>query len=116
MRRAGRWAVKGVAMLTAVIVLTAALGVAVMLLWNSLVPGLFHGPTVQYWQALGLLVLSRVLFGGLRGRGGWHGRRRWREHWEQMTPEERARLRESVANRCGRRGDAGEATTAPPSA
>ena len=73
----------------------AVAGVIVLLLWNALVPTLFRGPALQYWQALGLLILSRLLFGGLRGRGGWHGhwrQRMWRERWEQMTPEERARL------------------------
>jgi hypothetical protein len=78
-------------------------GLAVMLLWNALVPAVFHGPLLQYWQAVGLLILSRLLFGGLRGRGwhgGWRGRR-WRERWEQMTPEERAQMRERFMSRCG---------------
>jgi Ca2+/H+ antiporter, TMEM165/GDT1 family len=99
-------AAKGVAILAIVIVALGALGAIVMLLWNALVPALFHGPALQYWQALGLLILSRILFGGLRGRGahGRWGRGRWRERWEQMTPEERAQLRERFASRCGRGG------------
>jgi hypothetical protein len=88
----------------------------VMLLWDALVPPLFHGPTLGYWQAVGLLLLSRLLFGGLRGRGGWRGhwRQRWRERWEQMSPEERARLRERIASRCGHGGRPDAATTSPP--
>jgi hypothetical protein len=89
-----------VALMSAVL---ALIGLAVMLLWNRLVPSLFHGPILAYWQAVGLLILSRLLFGGLR-RGGWHGGwrgRMWRERWEAMTPEERARLRERVLSRCG---------------
>lgn len=32
-----------------------------MLLWNWLVPEVFHGPTVTYWQAfIGVLLLSFV--------------------------------------------------------
>jgi len=92
-----------VAALAGVIAVLALLGLAVMLLWNALVPGLFRAPPLQYWQALGLLILSRILFGGLRGRG-WHGhwrQRMWRERWENMTPEERARMREHFQRRCG---------------
>ena len=104
----------GVAALGAVIAIAALLGLAVMLLWNTLVPALFRGPQLQYWQAVGLLILCRLLFGGLR-RGGWHGhwrQRMWRERWEQMTPEERARIAERFASRCGHGG--GAAAAAPP--
>jgi hypothetical protein len=80
----------------------AALGWVVMMLWNAVVPEVFvGGRLIDYWHALGLLVLCRVLFGGFRGRGGWrgwHGRR-----WEAMTPEEREQLRQSYAARCSRR-------------
>jgi len=96
---------KGVAILVAVIAFLVVLGWLVMTLWNWLVPALFRGPTIGYWQALGLLVLSRLLVGGWRGRGGWHGhwrQRMWRERWESLTPEERARLRERfLEGRCG---------------
>lgn len=38
-------------------------GVVVMSLWNWLVPALFAGPVLHFWQALGLLVLTRILVG-----------------------------------------------------
>lgn len=41
----------------------------VMLLWNALIPELFNGPELAYWQTLGLLVLSKILFSGIGGRG-----------------------------------------------
>ena len=107
---------RGGGILLIVIAGIAALGAAVLLLWNELVPALFHGPTLAYGQAVGLLVLCRLLFGGLRARG-WHGpwrQRMWRERWEQMTPEERARLRERYLGRCGHAGRAAEGT--PPAA
>jgi len=113
----GRWAVKGIGILVIVVAVIAVAGLIVMLLWNRLVPALFHGPELQYWQAVGLLILSRLLFGGLRGRGGWHGhwrQRMWRERWEQMTPEERARLREKFMSRCGHTASTGN--TPPPAA
>jgi hypothetical protein len=78
----------------AVLVLVAivALGWAVTLLWNWVMPALFVGArTIDFAHALGLLVLSRILFGGFRGHGGWRHRRHWRK-WEAMTPEERERF------------------------
>ncbi len=79
----------------------AAMSAIVMLLWNAIVPALFTTvPAINYLQALGLLVLCRILFGGLRGHGGWrgrlhghrhghgHGHERWAK-WQAMTPEER---------------------------
>ena len=120
MRHTVRWSLRGVAVLAAVIAVLALLSFVVMLLWNSLVPELFRGPPLQYWQALGLLLLSRILFGGLRGRGGWHGhwrQRMWRERWESMTPEERAQLREHFQRRCGHRDrPADEPAATPPAA
>jgi hypothetical protein len=96
----GRWAAKCAAFLVLVPALIAVLSWVVMSLWNALIPALFHGPVVSFWQAVGLLVLSKILFGGFRGRGGHHGwhRGRWgremmRQKWETLTPEERDRLR-----------------------
>ena len=114
-----RWALKGVGIFVATIAFIALFGLIVMLLWNSLVPALFHGPALQYWQALGLLVLSRILFGGLRGRAGWHGhwrQRMWRERWESMTPEERERMRERFRARCGGHHSAPDQPAQPPAA
>ena len=72
-------------------------GKIVQLLWNSLLPPLFGLSQVTFWQALGLLALCRILFGGLglHGRSGSHYRRRW----EAMTPEERERIRDRMRGR-----------------
>lgn len=106
MRFRGRWVAKGAAFLVVVLAVIAVLSWVVMSLWNALIPDLFHGPMVTFWQAAGLLVLSKILFGGLRGRhGGWHGQRwrreAWRRKWESMTPEERERLRARFRHPCG---------------
>jgi len=81
----------------------ALYGWVVMALWNWLMPALFGLKTLGYWQALGLVVLCRILFGG-RGSMGHH--HRWRHRmsgrWEKMTPEERERFREGFARRWGR--------------
>ena len=76
----------------------AALSGLVMALWNWLMPALFFGAReIGYLQAVGILVLSKILFGGFRGHGHWH-----RERWQQMTPEEREKFRTGMRNWCGR--------------
>lgn len=92
-------------------VLALAAGGIVMELWNRLMPELFGLHILGYWQAVGLLVLCRILFGGLRGRGGpgggWHARWRERmaERWMSMTPEERERFAAGMRHGgWGRRG------------
>lgn len=75
----------------------AAVAWVVMQLWNCLLPELFAGVSrIGYWQALGVLILSRILFGGLRGGcpGHWHKRR-----WQGMTPEERQELKGRLHDR-----------------
>jgi len=68
---------------------------AVMWLWNWLIPSLFGLHAVSFWQALGLLVLCKILFGGFYGRHGFKGdwRARLIRRWEDMTPEEREKFR-----------------------
>jgi hypothetical protein len=74
------------------LVAITALGAVVMLLWNAVVPALFSAaPPIDYLHALGLLVLSRILFGRFGGRGGWHHHRHW-ERWHAMSPEEREKM------------------------
>ena len=80
-------------------------GEIVKLLWNWMLPGLFGWPALTFWQALALLVLCRILFGGLGWRGmggGRYGlRERMRERFELLTPEERERFRQRMRERCG---------------
>jgi len=78
-------------------------GWAAMALWNWLLPGLFGFKTITYWQAVGLMVLSRLLFGGFRGSPrtrDWKRdpgmRHRMFARWERMTPEERERFRQEM--------------------
>jgi hypothetical protein len=73
-------------------------------LWNALMPTIFHLPTIGFWQAVGLLLLSWLLFGGWRGYPRprpW--RRHMRERWEAMTPEQRAAFRRAMRERWGER-------------
>src|SRR6202140_5635621 len=78
-------------------------GEIVLHLWNWLLPPLFGWRQITFWQALGLLVLCRILFGGLgshhSGRPGF--RRHMKEGCDHMTPEERERFRQRMRERLG---------------
>src|ERR1035437_3566718 len=88
-------------------------GYAVMQWWNWLMPAIFGVHAVTFLQALGLLVLGKILFGGFHRhdggcRRGW--RRNMAERGEKMTPEERERVR---AGTQGHGGCGPERETAP---
>jgi hypothetical protein len=93
-------------------------GEVVKLLWNWLAPPLFGLPLLSFWQALALLALCRILFGGFGMSGGGHRHYRGRvaermadrfaERWQNMSPEERERFRQRVRERCGFDPAAGE--------
>ena len=88
------------AILGMVIFITIGGGV-VMLLWNWLAPALFGLRLITFWQAIGLLALCRILFGGF-GLGGSHrsnSRGRMGGRCEPMTPEERERIRRGLHDR-----------------
>jgi hypothetical protein len=98
------WRVRrGAGIALVVLAAVTALGFVVMGLWNNLMPAIFGLRTLGFWQALGLLILARILFGGFhRGPGhGFRRRRRMMERWEKMTPEEREKFREGLRGRCG---------------
>jgi hypothetical protein len=78
------------------LIAAAGFSAVTMLLWNALLPQIFGVVAINFWQALGLLVLSRILFCRFGGRHpfGAHGmghktRNALREKWMNMTPEER---------------------------
>lgn len=98
--------IKGVLVVIVTIVAIAVFGLVVKSLWNWLMPALFALPVITFWQAVGLLVLSKILFGGFRGRPGRgiHWRGRMREKWARMSPEERERFEQGMRSRFGRRG------------
>jgi len=77
-------------------------GTVVQLLWNWLLPPLFGWRELTFWQALGMLALSRILFGGF---GGCRARYGQRHNW---TPEEKERFRQRMAEKCGGRPPAAE--------
>jgi hypothetical protein len=90
-------------------------GELVMHLWNWLLPTLFGWRQINFWQAFGLLVLCRILFGGFGGHGSPRSnvRRRMAERWDRLTPEEREKFRQSMGGRCGGLQVPGERTQEP---
>lgn len=106
MENTGNDKMKRMAKYTALGILFAAVMVAVLglvagvtqYLWNWLVPDLFSGPVITFWQAAGLLILSKILLWPI-GRGGRWGHRHggpgpyWSARWKSMTPEQRERLK-----------------------
>ncbi len=78
---------------------------AVYSLWNGVLTDVVGVKTITYWQALGLLVLSKILFGGFPGRGRGFGPP-WRERmlakrWASLPPEQREQMREEIRQRFG---------------
>jgi hypothetical protein len=76
----------------------------VMICWNAVMPELFHLPIINFWQALGLLALSKILFGNFRGGPRLYWRNKARQKWMDMTPEEREKFKEEWSRRCGAQG------------
>jgi hypothetical protein len=103
----GNRIVRGLKIAVVVLVGVTALTLVVMALWNWLVPPVIGWKTIDFWQALGLLVLTRILFGFRAGFGFGH-RMHWRgrmaERWARMSPEEREKFRDGMRGRCGHHG------------
>ena len=83
------------------------MGAVVMYLWNAIIPHVFTSVgSLSYCQAIGILILSKILFGGFRKGGGSHGGwrrdrgRQWKEKWMSMSEEERAKFKEEWKSRC----------------
>jgi hypothetical protein len=110
-----RWVKRGLKVGVIGVVALAGFGFVVMSLWNWLAPAVFGLRSITFWQALGVLILSKILFGGFRGRPGYggHWRRRMSERWQQMTPEEREQFRQGMFGRCDRSDAVGEGSRDP---
>ncbi|MCA6434952.1 MAG: hypothetical protein IM600_11750 [Bacteroidetes bacterium] len=82
----------------------AAIGYIVMLLWNAIIPDLLKVGRLGFWQALGLLVLCKLLFGGFKMNGGYQNRtgKRWKEKFEAMSEEEREEFKARLKERYGK--------------
>jgi hypothetical protein len=76
-------------------------------LWNAILPAVVGVKAITFIQALGILLLSKILFGsfnsGCYGRGGMQWKMKMQEKFDQMTPEEKEKFKAEWKNRCGSR-------------
>lgn len=90
----------------------------VMQLWNHLLPDILHVGTITFWQAMGIFILSKILFGFGKGRGfkgghDWRHDKMWqmKERMHNMSPEQREQFKQKMKERMcdfrGRRGRGG---------
>jgi Ca2+/H+ antiporter, TMEM165/GDT1 family len=103
------WIGKAIRILLFIAFFILLMGTAVRLLWNGLMPSLFNLPIIDFWQAIGLTVLSRILTGGFKMDVGAASKEHWeqkRQMWEKfsaMTPEERDKWKTDWRDRCRNR-------------
>ncbi len=76
--------------------LLAIMSVIILELWNVLMPAIFRLPPITFWQALGLFILGRALFGRLGDWGRRMRKTRVVHGWKDLTPEERQRFSEAM--------------------
>ncbi|MEQ9300574.1 MAG: hypothetical protein RIF33_18525 [Cyclobacteriaceae bacterium] len=97
-----KWFIKMIALFA---VLFAALSAVVMLLWNWLLPELFDLPVISYWQAAGLLLLSKLIFGFGRGHKSHPAPQKWKAYWaskwSHIPPEDKMKWKETFAEKWG---------------
>jgi len=97
-----------IAMIFIVAGIISLVAFAVMLLWNWLIPSIFAGgPTITYWQALGLMILSKILFGGFKPhhpppfmrskKEYWKSK--IREKWNCMDDEKKSKIKDHMFSR-----------------
>ncbi len=89
-----------------VLIIFSLVSAVVMYLWNWLMPDLFGLPLLTFWKAAGLLLLSKILFGGFRKSHHGPGKPAWKEHWqnkwESMPEDKREKWKQRFADKwCG---------------
>ena len=85
-----KWIFKGIGAFALFVLAFLLFGYVTMYLWNWIMPYLFHLPAIDFGMAVGLVILSKILFGSVRMKtDGWGHKRYWRAKWESMTSEER---------------------------
>lgn len=106
MKRRSRFG-KAVLILICITAFVMLFSFIVMSLWNAILPAVLGVKVITFWQALGILVLSKILFGGF---GGFHRKKeQFRNRFRQkmmdklaaMTPEEKEKFKNEWKNRCG---------------
>jgi hypothetical protein len=108
------WFLHGLKFVLFIMAAGAAMGYAVMALWNWLFPAIFGLPVISFLQALGILIMAKILFSGFRrwgygncchqGGGEWrkgYWKDRFKEKISSMSPEEQEKFKENFKKCCG---------------
>ena len=105
------WIFRGIKVLFFLVLGIFIFGIIIMALWNWLIPDIFNGPEITYWQGVGLLLLARILTGGIRPGIMTRHKHNWRHKmynkWSNMTDEQRAAYKERMKNFCKGQYDLG---------
>ncbi len=93
----------GIVLLICLLILLV--GLVVMLLWNHVLSPVLEIKQVTYWQAVGILVLCKILFGGIRGGSHKHKRYKgqWQSKWMDMNEEDRHAFKSKWDDYCEKR-------------
>lgn len=99
MQRKGKFRAKFILVPLVILFLVTAI---VMWLWNAILPAVLDVKTITYWQAMGILVLSKILFGGFSGckSGQDRHRKNLRKKLKSMSPKEREEFRLMWKQKC----------------
>jgi len=112
-----RFIKKGIGIAIMIVICIFLLSAVVMFLWNHILVPVLNINVITIWQALGIFILSKILFGGFKGKGGRCGEskgkgRMMMENWHNMSPEEKDAFKEKLRSRC--RSWRQEKNTPPP--
>jgi len=102
------WLKRGIMFFLFFVTAIVVFGAIVMGLWNAILPDVIGVKAITFLQALGILLLSKILFGGFGHRGSWNGRGRnqWKKRMQEklatMSPEDKEKFKQEWRRRCGR--------------
>lgn len=85
------------------IAIATALSYLVMFLWNAILPDVIGVNTLSFWQAAGLLLISKILFGGFGGHRKHKKHGPWKDKWMNMNSEERHEAKSRWKEHCKKR-------------
>ena len=71
-----------------------------MLLWNAILPDVVGVSEISYWQAFGIFIISKILFGGFKGAGRKKGKQQYREKFMKLTDDQKETFRSEWKSRC----------------
>ena len=118
--------IKGIVFALVAAAFAALVVFTLMYCWNYVMPGVFGLPMISFWQALALLIVSKILLWNnwRRGAGYWRnhqggGWQKWKNvntNAQNLSPEEKERIKKYWEHKCGRRfggGWSGKSTENP---